>query len=129
METSGYTQTQPLPMPVTPLSGDHQIPVGVSSKKHSFDPRVVFILLILVGIIGGYMTGVKPVSPTTLPTPSDTPTPTPKTKIVSTIATQSAYRELTVSVASLSASLRALQTTETTLTPPTVELPLGFPNQ
>ena len=104
-------------------------PVIQPQIKRHFDMRYLFLLLVVIGLGGGLLTAMRqPVSLPT-PTPSDTPTPTPKSKPVVPVATQSAYLELTKSVASLSAQIKNLQVSDTTLTPPTVELPLGFPNE
>jgi len=105
------------------------IPVVVPEKKRSFDPRILFILLILIGIVGGFFSITRQSQEAPLPTPFDTPTPTPKSKTVIPIATESAYSGLVKNVGTLSESLQSLQVTDTTISPPTIELPLGFPNQ
>ena len=54
-----------------------------------------------------------------------TPTPTP-IRIPSALATQSAFLALEQGVASLSAQITATQIQDQTLTPPVLDLPLGF---
>ena len=103
-------------------------PVIQTPVKRSFDPRYVLIILILIGLGGGFMLANKKPITTPAPTPTETPTPTPKTKSVVPIATQSAYLEIASGVASLSAAINVLQISDTTMSPPTVEIPLGFPN-
>lgn len=100
----------------------------IKKTKRPFDLRYLFIMLIIVGLVGGLVTVVKKQSTTPTPTPTDTPTPTLKTKPVIPLATQSAYLELKSSVASLSAFVNSMNISDTTLTPPTIELPLGFTN-
>ena len=60
-------------------------------------------------------------------TPVATPTPTP-VRTPSALATQSAFLALEQGVASLSAQITATQTQDQTLTPPVLDLPLGFTN-
>jgi len=117
-------QTQPI------LSSQaQQIPIISPNPKRSFDKRYLFILLIFIGIGGIFFTISKQPIQTPTPTPSDTPTPTPKSKPVVPMATESAYIELTKSVATLSGYIKNMQVSDTTLSPPTIELPLGFPNE
>ncbi len=55
--------------------------------------------------------------------PTSTPTPI---RILSTIATQSAFMALAQSHASLSAGLAATNLDDPSLSPPVLDLPLGF---
>lgn len=57
--------------------------------------------------------------------PSSTPTPTP-IRILSAVATQSAFLRLVDYQASLSAALSATNLDDPSLSPPIIELPLGF---
>jgi hypothetical protein len=121
----------PLTPPIQPVIPEPTVqpPIVQPPIKRSFDLRYLFLVLLIIGLGGAFFAMRRlPVS-TPPPTPSDTPTPTPKLKPVTPVATQSAYLELTKGVASLSASISTMQVSDTTLTPPTVELPLGFPNE
>lgn len=62
------------------------------------------------------------------PTPTITVTPTPM-RHVAAAATMSAFIDFEAGLSSLSATLGAVEITDSNLTPPTVELPLGFSNQ
>jgi hypothetical protein len=115
---------QPMTQPQTPQS-----PPVFQKPKRRFDPRFLFILLIIVGIGGGFFAGSGQKTELPTPTPSDTPTPSPKSKPMVPMATESAYLELIKNVASLSGAINTIQISDTTLSPPTVELPLGFPNE
>ncbi len=114
------------PLPGTPIE---QAPI-LQAQKHVFDPRYIFLLLIFIGIGGGlFMFTAK--TPSVVPTPTliETPTPTPKAKALSPVATLSGYLDLSKSIASLSAKINAMQVSDTTLSPPTIELPLGFQSE
>ena len=115
--------TQPVLQPTVQQSPDSN-----KRTKRSFDKRYLFILLIIIGIGGGFLTALKQPMDMPTPTPSDMPIPSPISKPVVSVATESAYIELTKLVASLSATIKNMQVSDTTLSPPTIELPLGFPN-
>jgi len=106
-----------------------QQPIVQEPQKKGFDLRYVFLALIFIGISGGLFAVTRKPTPIPIPTPTETPTPSPKTKSVIPLATQSAYLSLTESIASLSSQIQAMQVSDTTLSPPTIELPLGFPNE
>jgi hypothetical protein len=98
--------------------------------RKGFDIRYLFVLMILIGVVGGTYTLLqKPKEEVVVPTPTQIPTPTPVGKVKLPLATTSAFLEISASVASLSSSLSALQINDTTLVPPQVELPLGFANE
>lgn len=59
------------------------------------------------------------------PTPTITATPTPIRKL-SRLASESAFLTLEANVASLSGQLRTFVTDDPSLSPPVLELPLGF---
>jgi hypothetical protein len=124
-----HNQQQPIPsrpvMPQPPI----QQPIIQKPQKKGFDLRYFFLALIVIGISGGLFAATRKTAPIPIPTPTDTPTPSPKTKSVVPLATQSAYLSLTQSIASLSSQIQQMQVSDTTLSPPTIELPLGFPNE
>ncbi|MFH1013911.1 MAG: hypothetical protein V1769_05340 [Thermoplasmatota archaeon] len=125
------TMNQSAPTPVQPVvqPPPQQAPVVATTPKRAFDKRYLFLILIVIGIGGGFFAATRQPVAIPLPTPTDTPTPTPRAKPVVPFATQSAYLDLTVKLSSLSGSIQSLQVSDTTLSPPTVELPLGFPNE
>lgn len=97
-----------------------------------FDMRILFILLIVIGIGGGVFLATRPAEIPPVPTPRPTtipPSPTPRTQPKLPIATDSSYLMLTTQIASFSAYLNLMQPADTTLVPPTIELQLGFSNQ
>lgn len=57
--------------------------------------------------------------------PSATPSPTP-IREQSIVATQSAFISLEVQLASVSAAIRATNLDDPSLSPPSIDLPLGF---
>ena len=133
MEDSLITPTQPTPpetppsIPIAPVEMSHA-PVGIPPKK-KFDLRYLFIGMIVVAIIGGIIVATwTPRDVAIAPTPTPTPSPTPVQRVTVPLATESAYRELVTAIASLSGSIQRLETNDTTLAPPVIELPLGFSN-
>jgi len=106
-----------------------QQPIVQKPQKKGFDLRYLFLVLIIIGISGGLFAATRKPAPIPIPTPTDTPTPSPKSKSLVPLATQSAYLSLTQSIASLSSQIQQMQVSDTTLSPPTIELPLGFPNE
>ena len=126
---------QPTPTPIQPaVPGAQeqqfaQQPPLQQPSKRLFDLRYLFIILILIGLSGSLFMVTKGKTTTLVPTPTETPTPTPKVKPVVSMATESAYLELIQGVASLSAHINALEVSDSTLIPPTIELQLGFTNQ
>jgi len=119
------------PAPFTPPNPTSGPLPREKQLKPSFDPRIFFIMLIIVGISGGIFFGMKQEPSQEIPIPTITSTPTPSviTKPTSPLATQSGFLDLINSAASLSGAINAMQVSDTTLIPPTIELPLGFPNQ
>jgi len=69
---------------------------------------------------------IKKPQQTTVVTPTPISEPSQKRQ-PSYLATQSAYLVVSQTAASLSASLNALNITDTTMNPPVVEIPIGFP--
>ena len=129
MEQSTINQPSVMPVQQAVTPPSQQPPVVATPPKWTFDKRYLFLILIVIGIVGGFFAARRQPTPIALPTPTDTPTSTPKAKPVVPFATQSAYLDLTKSVASLSGVIGTLQVSDTTLSPPTLELPLGFPNE
>ena len=100
----------PQPKPVFPLWGAALIAIliggGVLLTWRSFQQNEGF-----------------PAVPT--PTPTVVPTPTP-IRTLSALASQSAFLSLATNVASLSTQLRNFVTEDPSLSPPVLDLPLGF---
>lgn len=89
---------------------------------------MIAALAILVGV--GALIGIRSLLLRPAPEISEvlqspTPTPTP-IRVLSAVATQSAFLALVESHASLSAGLTATNLDDPSLTPPVLDLPLGF---
>ena len=125
-QTQGYTTATSSPI----STADHDSQSNLMKTKNRYSSiAYVFVTLIIIGLVGSIFIAAQPKTSTPAPSPSDTPTPSPKNTLISPVATMSAYLDLTKQAASLSASINAVQTSDTSLIPPTIELPLGFPNQ
>lgn len=105
-------------------------PIETSTSIKRTLPR---LWIIAIGVIGAGLITVlivntiinKPPVPISEVPQAATPTPTP-VRILSSIATQSAFSVLNQTHASLSAGLTATNLDDPILSPPVLELPLGF---
>lgn len=130
-QTPQESVNAPVPSKLTPeyMASIGGIP-GILGKYK----KPLIIILIIIGVVLGAFLAFNAFSnpqqtlATPTPTPTLTVTPTPM-RHMAPAATTSAYLKFEMSLASLSGTLEAVQITDSTLTPPTVELPLGFPNQ
>lgn len=113
-----------------PAQAPQEIPAAPSPQpKKPFDLRYVFVTIIVLALVAGIVAVVwRPKEEAPAPTPTPTLTPTPIKRVTIPLATQSAYLNLVAGAASLSSSINTLQINDTTLSPPTIELSLGFPN-
>ncbi len=124
-------QTQnPLQPPTTEASVNVPTtePLPVATAKTAQKPLVIAgVIVLLVGTIGLfiYKNLQKPPKPVLVVQTQPTPTPTP-TRIFSPLATQSAFLKLQSTVASLSAQLNNYVVDDPSLSPPVLDLPLGF---
>lgn len=113
---------EPAPAPMPQTSGNQQ-------KKPLVPMWVLALLVVLAGTLAVLAaTGIFSRQQTAVKTPSEvlpTPTPTPIRKL-SAIASQSAFLALEASVASLSANIQALPPQDPSLSPPVLDLELGF---
>jgi hypothetical protein len=114
---------QPILPPVQPTDG----------KKHASYPIGMIILACtIVGlgiIIGSFSTNFGKQTATTIqstPTPEATQSAVVTNHGPSYIATQSAFLTIQTMVASLSATITAVTTNDTSMKPPVLDLPLGF---
>lgn len=107
-------------------------PVQAPHKK-KIQLKIFVPVFLMMGIIAGILImgdslSNKPVIiPTPTPTEKPLPTPTPN-RIQSAVASTSAFLTIDRMAASLSATLDNLKMNDTSLNPPTIEIPLGFPN-
>jgi len=89
----------------------------------------VIAAIVILGII--FLLGIRQVMQkpqvVVIPTPSPTasPTPTPIRQL-SGVATTSAFLNLDTTVSSLSTSVKSYNTSDPSLSPPVIDLPLGF---
>lgn len=99
--------------------------------KKPFPMRYIFIGIIVLALVGGGVAAgvmLRPKEEAPAPTSTPTPSPTPVQRVTVPLATQTAYTNLVAAAATLSASINKLQVNDTTLSPPVIELSLGFPN-
>lgn len=107
--------TDAVPVPVEPAPANRRLWIIAGAVT------VACILALL--LIKNLLTAPKP-EPIHIP-PSPTPTPTP-IRILSAVATQSAFLALEQAQASLSASLAGTNLDDPSLSPPVLDLPLGL---
>lgn len=121
--------TPPVQAPMPHPTDDHSLVETPLKPKKPFDLRYVFVTIIVLALVAGIIAVVwRPKEEAPAPTPTPTLTPTPIKRVTVPLATQSAYLNLVAGAASLSSSINTLQVNDTTLSPPTIELSLGFPN-
>lgn len=107
----------------------HPAPEPVVPSKSGFPLWGAAIIAICIG--GGVLLTWRafqqnegfPTFPTSTPTAIPTPTPI---RTLSALASQSAFLSLSTGVASLSSQLRNFVTEDPSLSPPVLDLPLGF---
>lgn len=115
-------ENPPPPVPTAP-------PAEATAPKPKLPPAVIAAIVVIglgaffVLLLGNLQTGRRPVAPT--PTPTLIPTPTPE-RIPSALATQSAFLKSETAVASLSSSVKNYVIDDPSLSPPILDLPLGF---
>lgn len=111
--------------------GEPQPPVAPPVPPHRKLPLMplLSIIIVILTLIAGFFLfsqsqGTKQavVAPST-PTPAPTRVPNRK---LSTVATDSAFMALEGDVTSLSTRVQEIKIQDTTLNPPSLELPLGF---
>ncbi|MBI5621201.1 hypothetical protein HY949_05450 [Candidatus Gottesmanbacteria bacterium] len=123
-----FSQTQsvpeeihiPAPAPITPI---HHSDLASHART-----LIIAGLVIGAGILSLFLFTVmskKSTIPTVVVSLSPTPTPTP-VRILSSVATDSAFIMLKVSHASLSAGLSVLNPDDPNLSPPALVIPLGL---
>lgn len=111
-------------------SGTNPIPAPPVVGGGKPDHRVWLIAALSILLGTGALIGIRgflrpPPSQPGIVAHSPTPTPTPM-RIPSAVATHSAFRALEQAYASLSAGLDATNLDDPSLTPPVLDLPLGF---
>ncbi|MFZ2024987.1 MAG: hypothetical protein WAV51_01725 [Microgenomates group bacterium] len=130
-ETTQPTQT-PAPNPEPAFQPNIQPSVEkpyTEKPKSKLVPILLGVTVILLGgIYGMLISQIQKTKPTTT---SITPTPIAEPSIsttqpLSSIATTSAFLTIESSVASLSSAINTLNVSDTTLNPPTLDLPLGL---
>lgn len=131
MDTSNQTEPiAPLNVPIeTPATGTGIMPVPTPAGPRIKPEIITALVVVLLGV--GALLGIKmissgrnkpmPVVEQTVPTPTPTPTHLP-----SALATQSAFLKLQANVASLSGAIKNYVVDDPSLSPPVLELPLGF---
>ena len=118
--TSGPPPAPPPPMPpITPIA-------LLDRLKSPYGLTAGILLLLVIGSLI-FATTRKPVPVPIVPTPTPPlmPTPTP-VRQPSAIATQSAFLSLEASVSVLISDLNTLTLQDPSLSPPVLDLPLGF---
>ncbi|KKR86477.1 hypothetical protein A2875_04160 [Candidatus Gottesmanbacteria bacterium RIFCSPHIGHO2_01_FULL_46_14] len=104
-------------------------PTEVAPAKPAFPLWGGALIAVLIG--GGALLTWRALNPSkpgqtiVAPTPMSTPTPTPSRQL-SAIATSSAFLSLEAGVTSLSGHIQNFVTEDPSLSPPVLDLPLGF---
>lgn len=113
-----------------PIIGANAVPPLPDSPKPPMKPEIVAaIVVVIVGAL--FLIGIQLMASQTSKAPimiekaAPTPTPTP-TRLPSALATQSAFLKLETNVASLSGAINNYVVDDPSLSPPVLELPLGF---
>ncbi len=112
---------------------DEPLPETIPAEAMPQEPKkrhiwIIAGVVILIGIIGLFVIRslYKP-SPIPIVVREETPTPSPTpVRILSAIASQSAFMALVEAYSSFSSSLTATNLDDPSLTPPLLDLPLGF---
>ena len=97
--------------------------------KSKLVPILLGVGIVILGGIYGLLSAriQKPITTLVDTQPTPTAEPTISTaQPLSSIATSSAFMTIESSIASLSAAINALNVSDTTLNPPTLDLPLGL---
>ncbi len=134
MDTPNQTQPvtqQPSPVPIEASApGANVVPPMPAPSNPRIKPEIITaIVVILLGalflIANRFLSFQNSKPPVVIEKPTPTPTPTP-TRLPSALATQSAFLKLEANGASLSASINNYVVDDPSLSPPVLELPLGF---
>jgi hypothetical protein len=138
METNQPISEKPMQNPNPPTSESVPVQTTVQNDVSQFPqftaPQIKFskiikifviIIILLLGISGFLYYQKQHQNPVTMQ-PTPTPTETSVNKLVNPIATSSAFIELENSVASLSAKINSYNANDPSLSPPVIDLSLGF---
>lgn len=133
--TPSLNQTPAPPAPANPAPmppGVEPTPATPQAKPDNhilvIAASVIVILILILAIIALAIQGKNnsgQITVTTTPTLGPLPTSVPN-RPLSAIATQNAFLEFERQVTALSATLNSTNTTDVSLTPPVIELSLGF---
>lgn len=107
--------TNPVPAPVPPVQANRRLWIIAEA--------VTVACMLALLLIRNLLMAPKPEPVTVAQSPTPTPTPI---RILSAIATQSAFLALEQAQASLSAGLAGTNLDDPSLSPPVLDLPLGF---
>lgn len=118
-------QTTPPVAPVPPQ--DTMAVIKGFAQKYKAQLAIAGIILVIIVVSTLVASATRRPAPPVVarPTPTPAATPTPIREL-SAVASQSAFILFTESVASLSASIQKVNIYDSTLTPPVLDLPLGF---
>ncbi len=130
----------PSPAPTTPEAGASQPSPAPQASSPTFftpvlslwqrhKPLMIAGIIVVIGIIviANIRSATQKPQITMTPTPTTTMTPTPTPiRTLSPFATTSAFISLETSVASVAASVKTYNTSDPSLSPPILDLPLGF---
>lgn len=122
-----YTDPPAEPPPLIPEMP--VAPVYENKKMNIPKPMIALLILVVLAFAATFLFVKLTAKPAIVVAPSPTiaarPTPTPE-RLLSPVATQSALLALDAHVASLSAGINNFILDDPQLTPPVIELPLGF---
>ena len=128
-------ENQPIQQPTTPIPEQPIVPPTIQpteTKKPQYPIGMIILACVVVGlgiIIGTFSANLGKQAATTVqatPTPEATQSAVIINHVPSYIATQSAFLNTQTLVASLSATINAVTTNDTSMKPPVLDLPLGF---
>lgn len=117
---------QPTPVPAVPAPQPVTPAMHIPKVSKNIIIAVIATVLLVTGVVVG-LSSMKPKETAALPTPTPTPiaTPTP-IRQPSKLAGTAEFQLFQSAVATLSAAIAGYNPLDSTLTPPTLVLPLGF---
>lgn len=127
MEVDSSVSQPPITPPEAPVAANQNSPI-VQTKRNPMMVWIIAGIVIVVGIMLLYIfrTSIippKPPLPEVIVTPFPSPTPI---RVLSAIATQSAFIVLTQNASSVSSAIANTNLDDPSLSPPVIDLPLGF---
>lgn len=122
------TDINPQPDPAPPAGRNYMPAPATPGKPKSKTIYLVYFGLIIVILVFGYL-WLRPETETNQPeNPQPTATIQPQNTSLHPIASDSAYLNVKLQITALSNAINAYNPMDPTLSPPILDLPLGFAN-